>query len=81
MVKIFCMNLQREIKKHVKGGVKVTHVDGVLIVSIYATENSVFRYTRKNIEDELVQGLTSSWLSNVIVKKYAKYVFDSYFMK
>lgn len=80
MQRVFCNNLKKSLKNHIKGEVKCNTINDILIVDIYAPTSIVFRYTLDNITSEIVQGFASETCTQIILKKYKKYVENLFFM-
>lgn len=67
------------LKKEIKGTVYSEIVDDTLKVTIYGANGIVFRYTRENMQSEIVQGLSIEIVTEIIVKRYKKYILNLYF--
>lgn len=77
---VFCRNLQASLKRHVKGEVKCKHIEDTLIVDIYGFNGIVFRYTHENISSEIVQGFATEACTQIIVKRYKRYIENLFFL-
>lgn len=77
---IFCRNLKTSLKRHVKGEVKCNTAGETLIVDIYGVNNTVFRYTHENISSEIVQGFATEIYTQIIVKRYKRYIENLFFL-
>ena len=79
MERIFKNALKKQLSRRVKGIVFVHIVNNILIVDINSPNGCTFRYTINNIAVQLSVGLSSSIVSDVIVKQYKKYILKYYF--
>lgn len=77
---VFCNNLKNKLKHNVKGEIKAHIVNDTLIVDIYGVNNIVFRYTQNNIYSEIVQGFASETCTQIIVKRYKRYILNLFLM-
>ena len=76
----FCHNLKHSLKTIIKGEVKCHVEDDMLIVTIFSTNNVIFRYTHGNIYSEIVQGFASETCTQIIYKRYKRYINNLFFL-
>ena len=81
MQKIFITNLKKSLQEKVKGNVFVHIVDGTLVVEITATGILEWRYIVKNVDMQIVKGLSSKYMSQEIIKKYRNFILSVYFVQ
>lgn len=79
MERIFVEMLKKQLSKAVKKEFYVHIIDDTLVVEFINTGLLNFRYTLRNISNEIVHGLSSKIVANVIVKQYKKYILNQYF--
>ena len=72
--------VRNNLKKEIKGSVKTTVVEDTLIVDIYAVNGIVYRYTLRNLCEQIVQGLNSQMVAKNIVKQYRAYIKNLFFL-
>lgn len=77
---IYKKYLKQLLKNEIKGEVHCTFVQDTLLVDIYGANSIVFRYTRKNMFSEIVQGVPSKTIADIIVQRYKDYILNLYFM-
>lgn len=80
MERIFTENLKKQLHARIKGELFVHIVNDRLVVDIQPAGLSVWRYTLYNIRVNIVMGLSSTDVANVIVKKYEKHILNQYFL-
>lgn len=80
MERIFTENLKKQLHARIKGYLFVHIVDDRLVVDIQSAGLSVWRYTLYNIRVNIVMGLSSTDVANVIVKKYKNHILNQYFL-
>lgn len=80
MERIFTENLKKQLHAQIKGDLFVRIVDDKLVVDIQSADLSVWRYTLYNIRVNIVMGLSSTDVANVIVKKYKNHILNEYFL-
>lgn len=80
MERIFTENLKKQLHARIKGELFVHIVNDTLVVDIQPAGLSVWRYTLCNIRVNIVMGLSSTDVANVIVKKYEKHILNQYFL-
>ena len=76
----FAINLKHYLKKKIKGEVWCHLVDDTLVVDIYGVNSIVYRYTREDMATQIVQGLYSEMLGELIYKRYRRYIENLFFM-
>lgn len=79
MERIFTENLKKQLHERIKGDLFVHIVDDKLVVDIQPAGLHTWRYTIDNIRANIVMGLSSTNVANVIVKKYKKFILSQYF--
>lgn len=79
MEKIFTRALHEQLRKKLRGYIKVHVVEDTLIVDIRKNESTAWRYTISNLAVQLSVGLSSRIVADVIVKQYKKYILSTYF--
>ena len=79
MERIFTENLKKQLHVLIKGDLYVHIVDDKLVVDIQPAGLHTWRYTLDNISVNIVMGLSSTNVANVIVKKYKKYILSQHF--
>lgn len=79
MEKIFTRALHEQLRKKVRGYIKIHIIDDTLIVDIRKNEYTSWRYTITNLAVQLSVGLSSRIVADVIVKQYKKYILNTYF--
>ena len=75
----FVPTLKHTLKTQVKGEVKVNINNDTLYVRIFGANDIVFYHTQIFEHSELVQGLSSAKVTEVIVKKYKRYITNLFF--
>lgn len=75
----FVINLKHTLKPQVKGEVKIHINEDTLYVRIFGANNIVFYHTQIIEHSEIVQGLSSAKVTEVIVKKYKRYITNLFF--
>lgn len=80
MERIFKNALKKQLRKRIKGTISVHVTNDTLIIEIFDNIHRPWRYAIYNLSVKLSRGLSSSSLSDVIVKDYKKYVFNQYFI-
>ena len=80
MERIFTENLKKQLHARIKGDLFVHIVDDKLVVDIQSAGLLIWRYTLYNIRVNIVMGLSSTDVANVIVKKYKNYILKQYFL-
>lgn len=79
MEKIFTSAIKKQLKQRIKGDLSVHVIDDTLIVDIHPIGLYTWRYTVDNLSLELSTGLSSRIATEVIVKRYKKYIFSQHF--
>lgn len=80
MERIFTENLKKQLHARIKGDLFVHIMDDKLVVDIQSTGLLKWRYTLYNIRVNIVMGLSSTDVANVIVKKYKNHILNQYFL-
>lgn len=79
MEKIFTQALKEQLRKKIRGVIKVHVVEDTLIVDIYRNGGAIWRYTINNLAVQLNVGLSSRIVADVITKQYKAYILKTYF--
>lgn len=75
----FSKALKTRLKQELKGEIVCKLFGDTLYVTIYGVNDIIFKYTWYNLTSEIVQGLTSERLSQIIVKRYRQYITNLFF--
>lgn len=79
MERIFIENLKKQLHERIRGDLFIHIVDDKLVVDIKLAGLRTWKYTLDNIRVNIATGLSSTNVSNVIVKKYKKYILSQHF--
>ena len=79
MERIFINALKRQLSQRVKGDISVHIVNDILIVEIDLVGYCGWCYAINNLAAQMSTGLSSKIVSDVIVKRYKKYILKQYF--
>lgn len=77
---LVAQHIKSILKQEIKGSIKTHIVEETLIIDIYAVNDIVFRYTLRNISEQIVQGLNSQMVAQKIVKQYRAYIKNLFFL-
>lgn len=81
MERIFCNNLRKILYQHVKGSISAHIIKDTLLVDIEADNMTHWRYTHIHMKEKIINGLSSEYLANEIVKQYKSFIMNRYFFK
>ena len=79
MVRIFVNRLKKQLRERIQGEIYVHVDDDTLIVDVIVNATQVWRYTISNLSLKLLTNLTSEIVTDIIVERYKKYIFERYF--
>lgn len=79
MERIFTNALKKQLRQRIKGDLSVHIVDDTLIVDIQPGGCWTWRYIINNLGVQILAGLSSRFVADVIVKQYKKYILSKHF--
>ena len=79
MERIFTNALKKQLRQRIKGDLSVNIVDDTLIIDIQPVGYRAWRYTINNLAVQILTGLSSRIVADVIVKQYKKYILSEHF--
>lgn len=79
MVRIFTTALKKQLRQCIKGTVSVHVTNDTLIVDIFDNTHKCWRHTSNNLSDKLSKGMSSKFVTDVIVREYRKHIMNQYF--
>lgn len=79
MERIFCDDLIKILEQHIKGKVKATVVNDVLIVDIIYNKEETWWFTLTPFGEKVMQGLSSTVLAQNIFTLYKRKISEKYF--
>lgn len=77
--KIWADNLKNKLTLKIKGEIKYTIIDDILLVDIYSVNYMVYRYTINNLQCKILTGYDVEMVAQSIYKGYKGYIMNLYF--
>lgn len=79
MERIFRKKLEKKLQRRIKGNISVHVIGDILIIDIQSAGLPPWHYTINNIAVQMSTGLSSTIVTDVIVKQYKKDILSMYF--
>lgn len=79
MERIFRTNLKRELQARINGDIIIHIISDTLIIDIHSIPQHTFRYTINNIGKQILTGLSSRTVANIVVQNYKNDILSHYF--
>lgn len=76
---LFSCAIHEKLKAKIKGKIWVKIFKNELHIRITGIDNSIYVYVLENINEKIVNGLSSDYVLYTVISKYRKFVTEKYF--